>query len=107
MHDRTAGCLDALLPSFERKFPGKHKRILLVSHAATVITLIHELIGDRSLPLRVGCCSLTEVARKPGREDVLGAWEPVALAAGAHLAQGASRDWGFEDIEIENGKVRS
>lgn len=50
---------------------------------------------------------MTEVARKPGREDVLGAWEPVALAAGAHLAQGASRDWGFEDIEIENGKVRS
>jgi len=48
---------------------------------------------------------LTEVARKPGREDVLGAWEPVALAAGTHLAQGASRDWGFEDIEIENGKV--
>ena len=88
----------------ENNHPG-HRRILLVSHAATCIALIRELVGDRDLPLRVGCCSLTEVKRKPAADGILGAWEPVKLANGDHLAEGASRDWGFEDILIKDGKV--
>lgn len=64
-------------------------------------------MGDRKLPLRIGCCSLTEVVRKSrSEEEILGAWDPVKLAAGDHLAEGASRDWGFEDAVIdENGEV--
>ncbi|TDL28486.1 phosphoglycerate mutase-like protein [Rickenella mellea] len=104
-HDRTAGCLRVLVPVVERKSLGQHKSILLVSHAATVITLVRELIGHRDLSLRVGCCSLTKLCRMNGRTDLLGAWTPVTLTDGSHLAEGALRDWGFEDVEIENGQV--
>lgn len=109
VHDRTDGFLKVFVPELERRFPGKHKRVLLVSHAATVITLVRSLVGDRDLPLKVGCCSLSELVPKAleqRREDkVLGVWEAKRLADGGHLEKGASREWGFEDIEIDAGKV--
>jgi hypothetical protein len=82
------------------------ERILLVSHAATTIALARALLGNRTLALRVGCCSLTEMKRLPGASDkVSGGWEGLKMADGAHLKEGASRDWGFEDIVIANGEV--
>ena len=79
---------------------------MLVSHAATVIALIRGLVGKRDLPVRAGCCSLTEFARKEGKDwKVIGGWELKKFVDGTHLKDGASRDWGFEDIEIANGKV--
>ncbi|KAI8995587.1 histidine phosphatase superfamily [Trametes punicea] len=105
VHDRARELMRALIPCIERKFGGRHKCILLVSHAATVIALTRELIGDRSLPLRVGCCSLTELHRKPGETKTVGCWEAKRLADGGHLKDGTSRDWGFEDIVIQDGKV--
>ncbi|KAH7915802.1 histidine phosphatase superfamily [Hygrophoropsis aurantiaca] len=112
LHARTAGVLGALIPEIEARFPGA-KRVLLVSHAATVIALARALLGEPALPLRVGCCSLTEVVRREGAETgtgrgtvgVLGGWRALRLVDGAHLKEGASRDWGFEDIVIANGKV--
>jgi len=105
VHARTEGFLNVLVPAVEHKWP-EHRRILLVSHAATVITLARALVGDRSLPARVGCCSLTEGVRKDSSSDgVIGGWELLKLADGSHLEKGASRDWGFEDIQIANGKV--
>ncbi|KAI0068351.1 phosphoglycerate mutase-like protein [Artomyces pyxidatus] len=105
VHDRTAGFLDVFVPEVRRRFQGAHKHILLVSHAATVITLARELVGDRSLPLRIPCCSLTITEKKPDAEKVLGAWEARLLADGSHLKEGSQRDWGFEDIQIADGKV--
>jgi len=108
VHDRASGCLNALASTIDRHYPGKHRRILLVSHAATVIALTRELVGDRSLPLRVGCCSMTVLSRKinSGQSlSVVGDWDPVLLASGDHLTEGASRDWGFEDVSIKDGKV--
>jgi len=108
VHDRTDSFLEVFFPQLERVFPGKHKRILMVSHAATVITLARSLVGDRDLPLRVGCCSLTELVPKlqeNGKQRILGAWDAKKLADGSHLPQGSLREWGFEDIEIEAGKV--
>ena len=107
VHDRAGGCIELLHSVIERRFPGHHRRILLVSHAATVIALTRELVGDRELPLRIGCCSLTVLQRKPGRTDVRGAYEAVKLGSGDHLERGVSRDWGFEDILIKDGKVGS
>ena len=104
-HDRAAGFLEVFHTQVERKFPGQHKRVLLVSHAAPVIALTRELVGDRNLPLRIGCCSLTELRRKEGHKGVLGAYEYTKLASGEHLEQGASRDWGFEDCVLNDGKV--
>ena len=104
-HDRAGQALNALVQEVERKFPDKHQRILLVSHAATAIALARELVGNRELPLRVGCCTLSEFKRKSDVTEFIGGWEAKRLADGSHLKEGASRDWGFEDIIIENGKV--
>lgn len=108
VHDRADGFLQVFVPELERVYAGKHKRVLLVSHAATVITLVRSLVGDRQLPLRVGCCSLSKLvlgASFKGKHGVLGAWEAEKLADGGHMVKGASREWGFEDIEIDAGKV--
>ncbi|OBZ80048.1 hypothetical protein A0H81_00760 [Grifola frondosa] len=104
-HGRANGLLSALIPEVERRFSGRHKRILLVSHAATVIALTRELVGDRNLPLRVGCCTLTEVHRNGRTPKPVGYWEAKRLVDGSHMRGGASRDWGFDDIVIANGKA--
>ena len=104
-HDRCRGLLTALIPEIERRFGDKHKRILLVSHAATIIALSRELLGDRNLPIRVGCCTVSEFTPRPGGNGAVGTWEAKRLGDGSFLKNGAERDWGFEDIEIADGKV--
>lgn len=103
--------LKVFVPTLDRRSKPKTERILLVSHAATIIALAREFLGDesRAMGIRVGCCSLTELVRKKTGEDVLGkeSWEVRKLADGGHLKDGASREWGFEDIEIADGKVGS
>jgi transcription factor C subunit 7 len=96
--------LKAFIPEVERHMPTTHSRVLLVAHAATVITLTRELLGDRDLPLRVGCCTLTDLKRKTDAK-VLGGWTAKALATADHLRDGIQRDWGFQDTEISDGKV--
>lgn len=104
-HDRTEGFLQALIPEVEKRFGNQHKRILLVSHAATIIALSRTLAGDRQLPLRVGCCSLTEFHRQHAGESPLEGWETVRLADGSPLKDGSTRDWGFEDIVVADGQA--
>ncbi|KAJ3479925.1 hypothetical protein NLI96_g8707 [Meripilus lineatus] len=77
VHDRAAGVLETLVSEVRRRFPGEHERILLISHAATIIALTRELLGDRDLPLRVGCCSVTHMVKKPEVKKILPGWEPV------------------------------
>ncbi|KAI9445278.1 histidine phosphatase superfamily [Lactarius indigo] len=108
LHDRIAGFLAIFVPEVQRRFSGAHKRILLVSHAATVIALTRELVGERSLSFRAACCSLTVLDRKAGdaaQLAVVGGWNAMVLSDGSHLKDGAQRDWGFEDIAIADGKV--
>lgn len=104
-HDRCGDLLEALIPEVERRFGNRHKKILLVSHAATIIALTRELLGDRSFLIRVGCCSMTEMSRNEKQTAVTGQWYAKRVADGSHLKEGASRDWGFEDIQIADGKV--
>ncbi|KAI0307729.1 histidine phosphatase superfamily [Multifurca ochricompacta] len=108
VHDRLAGFLTVFVPEVQRRFAGVHKRILLVSHAATVIALTRELVGNRSLSFRAACCSLTTLDRKVGgsaQRTVAGDWTVRVLGDGSHLKDGPQRDWGFEDIEIADGEV--
>jgi len=103
--DRADGYLSVFIPHLERVYP-QHKVIMLVTHAATTIALTKSLLGDRNLPVRVGCCSLGEFVKKKGEDwNVIGGWEAKRVADGAHLQDGASREWGFEDIEVADGKV--
>lgn len=104
-HDRCRGFLSALIPEIERRYGDKHTRILLVSHAATIIALARELHGNRTLPLRVGCCTVSELSPGSRGNAAVGTWKVKRLADGSFLKEGTQRDWGFEDIEIANGKV--
>ncbi|KAI6005332.1 histidine phosphatase superfamily [Pisolithus orientalis] len=105
VHARVNGFLELFVPEVERRFSDKHKCILLFSHAATIIALCRGLLAQPDMPLRVGCCSISVFTRKPGAVGIVGAWEPELLANGDHLKDGASRDWGFEDIHTSNRKV--
>lgn len=90
----------------EQLHGGKHRKILLVSHAATVIALTRELMGDGALPMRVACCSLTTLKRP--KEDVhqaVGVWMAQDLAVGHFLRGGLERDWGLEDVELNGREV--
>ena len=107
--DRADAVCKALIPTIASRRPRDidHSRVLLVSHAATVIALTRSLIGNRDLPLLVGCASLTVLDRKEDvpSGSVIGAYNPTKLAVGDHLKEGASREWGFRDIEISKGQV--
>ncbi|KAJ3894984.1 histidine phosphatase superfamily [Lentinula edodes] len=103
IHERAHSVLSDLISEVESRFPN-HKRVLLVSHAATVIALARDLAGDRELPLRVGCCTLSEFSRKVGGAGS-GSWEVKKLAEAEFLTGGVQRDWGLEDIQIADGKV--
>ncbi|KAJ7597083.1 phosphoglycerate mutase-like protein [Mycena floridula] len=103
VHVRCEEFLSDFIPQVRRKFEGKHSHILLVSHAATVIAIARGLLADRTVPLRVGCCSLSEFEKQS--ENLLGRWKGNKLADGTHMVNGSERDWGFEDIEIAQGKV--
>jgi len=105
IYDRTDGYLNVFIPHVERVYP-QHKVIMLVSHAGPIIALMKSLLGNRDVSFRVGCCSLSEFERKEEEDwKVVGGWGAKKLADGAHLKDGASREWGFEDIKIANGKV--
>lgn len=105
IHNRIDGFLELFVPTVEQKFHEKAARILIVSHAATTISLVMSLVGDRNLRFNVGCCSLSELKRRPGASNVVGGWEALKVADGTHLDAGSSREWGFADIEVEEGKV--
>ncbi len=64
-------------------------------------------MGNREEPMRIGCCTLSEFKRKSVEGAVAGAWEAVKIGDGSHMKEGAGRDWGFEDILIADGQVRS
>jgi len=60
--------------------------------------------------MKVGCCSLTELHRRTPAEgihekQVIGGWKPISVVSGDHLKGGSSREWGFEDVEVEKGRV--
>jgi transcription factor C subunit 7 len=111
LHDRLAGFLTVLIPEVQHRFAGVHKRILLVSHAATVAALARELVGDRNLSFQVACCSLTvldhkdAVVREPAQRRAIGNWGARLLGDGTHLKDGLQRAWGFKDAAIADGEV--
>lgn len=105
IHERTAQFLEALIPLVSQS-SGEHEVILLVSHAATVAALVRALVGDPELPVRVGCCSLSELhLNEEENTGVVGSWIAVKLVDGKHLVGGTLRDWGFEDVTISPGEA--
>jgi len=109
VHARADAFLEAFVPTVMKAGNIDGRRPLLVTHAATAITLVRSLTGQRKLPLKVGCCTLSELHLQGGEMfgggSVVGAFVATKLADGSHLKEGASRQWGFDDIEVEDGRV--
>ncbi|KAF8610131.1 phosphoglycerate mutase-like protein [Ceratobasidium sp. AG-I] len=102
VHNRCTDFLNAFISRLEKHPTLKvHRNIMLVSHAATTIALVHSLLRDDSIPLRVGTCTLSTLER--GERE---GWEAVGtLADGSFLENGVERDWGFQDEMIRPGDV--
>jgi transcription factor C subunit 7 len=109
VHERASATLCALLTQLERASPNKHQTIVLFTHAATAIALARGLLDDRQREMRIGCCTLSTFQRNPDapKDTALGpgVWTAEMIGSGAHLKEGAQRDWGFEDIQTADGKV--
>ncbi|KAF8168057.1 histidine phosphatase superfamily [Crassisporium funariophilum] len=110
VHDRLDTFAKVFLPALEHRLPGaQHERLLLVTHAATAIALVRTFVGDREIPMKAGCCSLSKLKRKSperaGPKEVIGGWTALQLVNGDHLKEGSSREWGFADVEVEKGRV--
>lgn len=110
LYERGETFLQAFIKRIEEE--GKHERILLMSHAATVISLAQALLLDPSIGqnLRVGCCTLSIFDRKHNPIDggILGGdvWKTRGeLASADFLTKGIERDWGMADIQTMNGVV--
>lgn len=100
---------------------GRHKNVIFYSHAASSIALVRELVGDRGLPLRMGCCAMSTLVPKAGAKRskvasegsaslndgnaLVGQWDMTVKASADFLTGGVERDWGFEDIEVNDGVV--
>lgn len=111
LYKRGEDFLNAFIQRIQGGAP-KHERILLVTHAATIVALSQALLGDESVgrALRVGCCTLSTFDRVQGTEEGVllgvGAWQARGtLASAAFLPNGVERDWGMADIEVRNGVV--
>lgn len=101
LYARVADFLSVFVPRLERS--QTHSRILFVGHAASVVALIRDLLGEQ-VPVRIGCATLTTLDRKS--DDILGGWKAVGkLAHADFLTNGVQRDWGMEDVQTANGEV--
>lgn len=57
--------------------------------------------------MRAGCCTLNVLERKGNIDPglIIGGWKAQKIAHGDHLTGGIAREWGFEDVEVEKGRV--
>ncbi|KAJ4486203.1 phosphoglycerate mutase-like protein [Lentinula aciculospora] len=93
--ERMATFLSRFIPEVEATLsPEKHERILLVTHAAPVIALVRNLLGETESRVKPGCCSITEFQRNPNSDSLN--WSPRRVGDCGHVS-GDTREWGFED----------
>lgn len=95
IHDRVEQFLEDFIP-----LRPDGERVLLVSHAGTIAAAVGVLSNDRDMPVRIGCCSLSEFVPKAEK-----GWTALKIADGAHMAGGSQREWGFMDVEVDKGQV--
>ena len=107
VHDRVDTFALAFIPALERRLPGEHQRLLLVTHAATAVALVRSFLGDRGIQMKAGCCTLNVLQRKPNIDPalVIGGWKAQKFLQGDYLSGGIVREWGFENAEVDKGRV--
>lgn len=109
LHNRIDTLCTVFFDTLPNRLPSEQrKRLVMVTHAAPAIALVRSFVGDRDVNFRAGCCSISEVVRKADvrANSILGAYKAVTFASGAHLKQGSNREWGFDYVEVDKGRVR-
>jgi transcription factor C subunit 7 len=87
IHSRAKEFIDLLIAYMDDRFPDV-KRVLLVSHAATVIALGRALTRDEGLEVRAGTCSLSVYRRSNDSGETGRQRDEDARWICGHLAQG-------------------
>ena len=64
VHDRIDTFALVFLPALERCLPGRHQRLLFVTHAAIAIALVRTFVGDRGIKMKAVCCTLNVLEKK-------------------------------------------
>ena len=97
IHDRVDTFASAFLPALKRRLPGKHQRLLLVTHGATAIALVRTFVGDRRLQMKTGCCTVSVLERKANVDSglIIGGWKAKNIWYGDYLTGGIACEWGF------------
>ena len=88
--------MDLLITSLDQD-PSIHT-VLLMTHAATNITLGRALTGDPDLEVRTGCCSLGHYVRT-SKDKTVGGWRCEVNGDTSFLRMGEERNWSFDFME--------
>ncbi|KAI9489997.1 histidine phosphatase superfamily [Zychaea mexicana] len=89
-HQRSKEGLNKLLNQLDNEADGGPETILLVGHAASVITAVRALLDNETYPVCPATCSLSKLVRK---DD--GSWDLVLNGDTTHLSDGSQRAWTF------------
>ena len=99
IHDRADEFIRILVQHMKSNFP-HIRRVVLFSHAATVIALSRAIVKDRTLGVRAGTCSLSRFDRvipssaeggtdgKEDEDDGVGKWRCTLNGWTGHLKSG-------------------
>jgi transcription factor C subunit 7 len=57
--------------------------------------------------MKAGCCTLNVLQRKANVDPglIIGGWKAQKISQGDYLTGGIAREWGFENVEVEKGRV--
>ena len=57
--------------------------------------------------MKAGCCTLNVLQRKPNVDPalIIGGWLAQKISQGDYLTGGIAREWGFENVEVDKGRV--
>ena len=107
VHDRVDTFALAFLPALEQGLPGKHQRLLIITHGATAIALVRTFVGDRGNKMKAGCCTLSVLERKANIDlgVIIGGWKAQKISHADYLTEAIAREWGFDNAKMEQGKV--
>ena len=58
--------------------------------------------------MKAGCCTLNVLQRKANVDPalIIGGWKVQKISQGDYLTGGIAREWGFENVLVDKGRVR-
>jgi hypothetical protein len=57
--------------------------------------------------MKAGCCTLNVLERKANADPglIIGGWKAKNISQGDYLTGGIAREWGFENVRVDQGRV--